>query len=209
MGVDGIIGRKIGMTQLFRENGRMVSVTAVQTGPCVVTQLKLPVRDGYQAVQLGFEDARRLTKPEAGHLKPVGRLFRHLREVPSEDMGDVEVGQEVGAEIFSESERVDVIGTSKGHGFTGVVKRHGFSGGPKTHGQSDRQRAPGSIGGTTYPGRVYKGTKMAGHWGNERVTVQNLEVVQVDVERQLLFLKGPVPGPSQGIVQVRRTKRRR
>jgi large subunit ribosomal protein L3 len=209
MAINGIIGRKIGMTQLFLENGRMVPVTAVQAGPCTVTQLRIVGRDGYQAVQLGFEVAKRLTKPESGHLRHAGKLFRHLREVPGADLGDVEVGQEIGADVFAAGERVDVIGTSKGRGFTGVVKRHGFAGGPKTHGQSDRHRAPGSIGGTTYPGRVMKGTKMAGHWGAERVTVQNMEVVRVDPERQIIFIRGAVPGASRGLIQVLRVKKGR
>ena len=209
MAVDGLIGRKIGMTQIFLENGRLVSATAVQAGPCTVTQLRLPAKDGYQAVQLGFEEARRLTKSERGHLRLAGKPLRYLREVSATDMGDLEVGQEFDVDLLSVGEHVDVIGTSKGRGFTGTVKRHGFSGGPKTHGQSDRHRAPGSIGGTTYPGRVMKGTKMAGHWGAERVTVRNLEVVRVDPERHLLFLKGAVPGGSRGLIQIRRSKGRK
>ena len=207
MPVDGMIGKKIGMTQLFREDGRMSGVTAVQVGPCLVTQVKTPEKDGYAAVQLGFEEARRLNKPRQGHLKQVNRLFRHLREVPSRDLGDVEVGQEIRVDLFEVGERVDVTGTSKGHGFTGVIKRHNFHGGPKTHGQSDRHRAPGSIGSGTFPGRVLKGLKMAGHSGHERVTVQNLEVVRVERERNLLFLGGAVPGPSQGLVVLHKVKK--
>jgi len=207
MPIDGMIGKKIGMTQLFREDGRLSGVTAVQVGPCVVTQVKTQETDGYAAVQLGFEEARRLNKPRQGHLKPVNRLFRRLREVPARDQSDVEVGQEVGVDLFSVGERVDVIGTSKGHGFSGVIKRHNFSGGPKTHGQSDRWRAAGSIGSGTFPGRVLKGLRMAGHWGHERITVKNLEVVRVEPERHLLFLGGALPGPSQGLVILCKVKK--
>ena len=200
MPVEGMLGRKLGMTQLFREDGRLNGVTAIQAGPCTVTQVRTPDRDGYGAVQLGFEEAPRLSQPQRGHLKTVGKLLRRLREVPAAEVGDVEVGQEVTVELFQAGERVDVIAVSKGKGFTGVVKRHGFHGGPKTHGQSDRHRAPGSIGSTTSPGRVLKGLKMAGHSGSQRVTVQNLEVVKVDPERHLLFLKGAVPGAARGLV---------
>ena len=207
MAVDGILGKKIGMTQIFREDGRLVGVTAVQAGPCMVTQIRLPERDSYTAVQLGFSEARNLKSPERGHLRPTGKLFRHLREVPAGDLTGVEVGDPVSADIFEEGEHIDAVGTSKGRGFTGGVKRHGFSGGPKTHGQSDRHRAPGSIGSGTYPGRVWKGTKMAGHWGAERVTVRNLEIVRVDKERNLLFIKGAIPGPSQGLLLLRRTNK--
>lgn len=206
MAVDGILGKKIGMTQIFREDGKLVGVTAVQAGPCAVTQIKVPEKDNYSAVQIGFDETRKLKSPERGHLRAAGKLFRHLREVPAADVAGIEVGDPVEADIFAEGERVDVTGTSKGHGFTGVVKRHGFHGGPKTHGQSDRHRAPGSIGSGTFPGRVWKGTRMAGHWGNERVTVRNLEIVQVDKSRNLLFIKGAVPGPSRGLVLVRRSK---
>ncbi|MBI4337283.1 MAG: 50S ribosomal protein L3 [Chloroflexi bacterium] len=220
--IEGIIGKKLGMTQILGAGGRGVPVTAVQAGPCVVTQVRTSGRDGYQAVQLGFEAVRELqgldlkratraqikplTKPEAGHLKRVGTLFRHLREFRADDVGDVEVGQQVTVAFFQPGDAVQVTGTSKGRGFAGVVKRHHFKGGPKTHGQSDRQRAPGAIGATTYPGRVLKGTRMAGHMGHERVTVRNLKVVQVDAERNLLFVEGAVPGPTSGLLLIRRTK---
>ena len=206
MGMEGILGRKIGMTQVFRENGTMASVTAIQAGPCTVTQIRTPGRDGYSAVQLGFGEKRRLNKPEQGHLKGMDKLFRYLREISAQELGDVQVGQEVDVSLFSPGDLVVVTGTSKGRGFTGVVKRHGFAGGPKTHGQSDRQRAPGSIGSTTYPGRVLKGTRMAGHSGNARVTVKNLEVVQVDPERHLLLIKGAVPGASRGLLIIRKAR---
>ena len=194
------------MTQVFRENGTMASVTAIQAGPCTVTQIRTPGRDGYSAVQLGFGEKRRLNKPEQGHLKGMDKLFRYLREISAQELGDVQVGQEVDVSLFSPGDLVVVTGTSKGRGFTGVVKRHGFAGGPKTHGQSDRQRAPGSIGSTTYPGRVLKGTRMAGHSGNARVTVKNLEVVQVDPERHLLLIKGAVPGASRGLLIIRKAR---
>ena len=160
MSINGIIARKIGMTQIFLEDGKVVPVTAVKAGPCTVTFIRDDTRDGYTAVQLGFEDAKHVNKGIAGHLKPVSKLFRHLKEVPANDVDEIEIGQEIGAENFSVGERVDVIGLSKGRGFAGTVKRHGFRGGPKTHGQSDRLRAPGSIGGGTFPGRIFKGKKM-------------------------------------------------
>lgn len=224
MSVLGIVGKKVGMTQLFREDGGLVGVTAIQAGPCTVTQLRLPDKDGYQAAQLGYEELRSiairegapvkrsvrrqevkpLTLPEVGHLKRTGKLFRHLREVPVGELGDVQVGQRVDVSLFQPGEKVHVVGTSKGHGFSGGVKRHNFKGGPKTHGQSDRHRAPGSIGSTTYAGRVMKGLRMAGHYGDERVTVRNLEVVKVDLERHILFLKGAVPGATSGILLIRK-----
>lgn len=223
--IQGILGRKIGMTQVFAEDGRVVPVTVVEAGPCTVTQVRTRERDGYEAVQLGYEEVgrvdpdtplkeqkrqgrlKRVTLPEAGHLRRVGILFRHLREVPVEGLGEVQVGQRVTVEIFRPGEQVDVTGRSKGRGFTGVVKRHGFAGGPKTHGQSDRHRAPGSVGATTFPGRTLPGLRMAGHWGDERVTVRNLEVVRVDPERNLLFLKGAVPGPRNGLLIIRKAKK--
>jgi large subunit ribosomal protein L3 len=226
MSIRGILGKKIGMTQLFLEDGRPVGVTAILAGPCVVTQVRLKEKDGYEAAQLGFEELgelkaregqnmkravgpreiKPLTLPQAGHLRRVGRLFRHLREVSVGEMGDVTVGQQVTVELFKPGDLVDIRGTSKGHGFSGVVKRHGFRGGPKTHGQSDRHRAPGSVGSTTFAGRVFKGLKMAGHWGHERVTVRNLEVAKVDPQRNLLFVKGAVPGPSNGLLLIRHAR---
>ena len=208
MSIDGIIARKIGMTQIFQDDGRLVPVTAVKAGPCTVTCIRDNTRDGYTAVQLGFEEAKHVNKGVAGHLKLVNKLFRHLKEVPANNIEEIEIGQEIGAENFSIGERVDVIGLSKGRGFTGVVKRHGYHGGPKTHGQSDRLRAPGSIGGGTFPGRVFKGTRMAGHMGNSRTTVRNVEIIEIDPERNLLFVKGAVPGASRGIIQVRRTNKK-
>ncbi len=198
----GVIGKKIGMTQLFREDGETV-VTAIEAGPCVVTQVKTKEKDGYNAVQLGFGEAKRLNSPEKGHLKGIG-LFKHLREFRVGDVSGFAPGQKVDVDIFKPGDLVDVIGTAKGKGFAGVVKRHHFAGGPKTHGQSDRHRAPGSVGATTFPGRVLKGTRMAGHMGDVRVTVRNLRVVEVDPARHLLLVEGAVPGGRNGLVLIRR-----
>jgi large subunit ribosomal protein L3 len=204
--VEGLIGKKVGMTQVFDEAGRVLPVTVIQAGPNVVTFLKTRERDGYEAAQLGFEEARRLKKPEQGHLKNLPAL-RHLREVRTGTVDDLQVGQTVGASIFTPGEKVDVTGTSKGKGFAGVVKRHGFAGGPKTHGQSDRWRAPGSIGATSTPGKVLKGMRMAGRMGGERVTVKRLEVVRVDAEQNLLLVRGAVPGANGGLLIVHRANR--
>jgi len=200
---EGLLGRKLGMTQVFEEGGVVRPVTAIQAGPCTVTQIKTPDRDGYSAIQIGFGDAKKLNKPEQGHLRDLPRL-RHLREVRLDSVSSYEQGQQIDASLFEAGELVDVVGTSKGKGFAGGVKRHHFRGGPKTHGQSDRHRAPGSVGATTTPGRVYKGTRMAGHMGDVRVTVQNLKVVEVDTDRNLLLVEGAVPGANNGLVFVRK-----
>ncbi len=200
---EGLLGRKLGMTQIFDEGGVVRAVTAIQAGPCTVTQIKTPDRDGYSAIQIGFGDAKKLNKPETGHLKDLPKL-RHLREVRLSSPGSYELGQKLDATLFEAGELVDVIGTSKGKGFAGGVKRHHFGGGPKTHGQSDRFRAPGSVGAGTTPGRVLKGTRMAGHMGDVRVTVQNLKVVEVDADRNLLLVEGAVPGANNGLVFVRK-----
>ncbi|MCL0044569.1 50S ribosomal protein L3 [Dehalococcoidia bacterium] len=202
----GIIGKKIGMTQFFREDGRAEAVTIVEAGPCVVTQVKTATKDGYEAVQLGFGETRRLIKPLAGHQGHLARSskFRYLREFPLEDTGEVQVGHSVDASLFQAGDIVNVMGTSKGRGFAGGIKRHGFAGGPKTHGQSDRHRAPGSIGAGTTPGRVFKGKKMAGHMGNARVTDRGLEVLQSDSERNLIIIRGAVPGPNGGLLTIRK-----
>ena len=199
------------MTQVFSEAGEAIPVTVLEVGPNYVTQVKTPERDGYSAVQIGFGETRKLNKPERGHLRLVpGPGLRHLHEVKSTGE-DVEVGQQLNVDLFTKGEKVDVTvgairGTmgSKGKGFAGVVKRHGFAGGPKTHGQSDRHRAPGSIGASTTPGRVFKGTRMAGRMGNKRRTVLNLEVVDVLPERNVLLVRGGVPGAKNGIVVVRK-----
>ena len=201
--LQGFLGKKIGMTQIFREDGRVVPVTVVEAGPCVVTQVKTKETDGYDAVQLGFGEVKRRNKPLSGHLKN-SRLSRYLREVSADDASEFEVGQTIGVDIFEAGEKVDVIGTSKGRGFAGVMKRWNFKGGPRTHGQSDRMRAPGSIGGGTTPGRVYKGMKMGGHMGNRRITVKGLEIVEIDTERNLLMIKGGIPGAPNSLVQIRR-----
>ncbi len=201
--LQGFLGKKIGMTQIFREDGRMVPVTVIEAGPCVVTQVKTMESDGYEAVQLGFGDVKRRNKPQAGHLKN-SRLSRYLREVSTDDTSEFEVGQTIGVDIFEAGEKIDVIGKSKGRGFAGVMKRWNFGGGPRTHGQSDRARAPGSIGGGTTPGKVYKGLKMAGHMGNRRITVKGLEIVEIDSERNLLMIKGGIPGATNSLVQIRR-----
>ena len=201
--LQGFLGKKIGMTQIFREDGRVVPVTVIEAGPCVVTQVKTLQTDGYEAIQLGFGDVKRRNKPQAGHLKN-SKLSRYLREVSTDDTSEFEVGQTIGADIFEAGEKIDVIGKSKGRGFAGTMKRWNFGGGPRTHGQSDRARAPGSIGGGTTPGKVYKGLKMAGDMGNRRITVKGLEIVEVDTDRNLLLVKGGIPGATNSLVQIRR-----
>ncbi len=211
--LDGLLGKKLGMTQVFDPTGRALAVTVIETGPCVVTQLRTPDNDGYEAVQLGFGTAKRLNMPEQGHLKASGASSRHLRELRTDGNGgngDLKVGDTVTADaVFKAGDTVDVTGQSKGKGFQGVVKRHHFGGAPKTHGQSDRWRAPGSVGAGTTPGRVFKGLRMAGHMGNERVTVQNLRVVDVDVERNLVLVAGAVPGANGGLVTIRQSVKNR
>jgi large subunit ribosomal protein L3 len=202
--IQGLIGKKLGMSQIFDDTGLAHPVTVLEVGPCVVTQIKTPERDGYSAVQLGFGLDKRLNRPERGHRQGSGFMSRTLREVNVSDATDMAVGQVITADAFAEGELVDVTGTSKGRGFQGVVKRHGFRGGPKTHGQSDRLRAPGSIGSSATPGRVFKGMRMAGRMGNDRVTIQNLRVLRVDPERNLLLVGGSVPGANESLVMVRR-----
>jgi large subunit ribosomal protein L3 len=200
--IQGTIGRKVGMTQLFRDDGEVV-VTAIEAGPCFVTQVKTEVKDGYNAVQLGFGEAKQLNSPEKGHLKEIGQ-FEHLREFSVDDVGSVKVGQKIDVDMFKPGDLLDVTGISKGKGFAGVVKRYHFAGGPKTHGQSDRHRAPGSIGATTSPGRVLKGTRMAGHMGDRRVTARNLKLLEVDSARHLLLVKGAVPGARKGLLLIKK-----
>jgi len=204
----GIIGRKLGMTQIFRDNGEAEAVTAIEAGPCAVIQVKTAAKEGYNAVQLGFGEAKRLKAPQRGHLKGLGQ-FKYLREFRVDDTEAVEVGDTVDVSLFEEGDMVDVTGVSKSKGFAGVVKRHGFAGGPKTHGQSDRHRHGGSIGATTSPGRVFKGTRMPGRMGNERVTVRRLEVFGADPERNLLLVKGAVPGNRNGLVLIRKSSVRK
>jgi large subunit ribosomal protein L3 len=204
MAVLGLLGKKIGTTQVFRESGEAVCVTALHAGPCTITQVKTADKDGYESVQLGYEEVRHINKPRQGHLGPVGKLFRYLREFEADDISEVEAGQDISVDLFQVGDRVDATALSKGRGFAGGVKRHGFHGGPKTHGQSDRHRAPGSIGAGSSPGRVIKGLRMAGHMGNARVTVRNLEVVVADPERNLLMVKGSVPGARNSLVAIRK-----
>src|SRR5262245_21793074 len=202
----GILGRKLGMTQVFDAQNRVIPVTVVQAGPCRVVQLKTPERDGYAAVQLSFGDAKpsRLSKPELGHLNAAGApAQKHLVELRVDDLEGFEVGQVLQADVFAAGERVDVTGVSKGHGFSGVMKRHNFQGQGASHGNHKKHRAPGSIGACATSARVFKGLRMAGQYGNNKVTTLNLEVVEGDAERGLLLIKGSVPGPNGGVVFVR------
>jgi large subunit ribosomal protein L3 len=205
----GLIGKKIGMTQIFDEDGVAIPVTLIEAGPCYVTQVRTPENDGYSAVQLGFDETKpkRLTGGELGHLKrnnlpPV----RYLREFRSKNP-QINEGDKVLADVFVVGERVDVVGTSKGRGFQGGVKRYHFKGGPKTHGQSDRERAPGSRGSGTTPGRVYKGSRGPGHMGDDRVTAMNLKVALVDPERNLIGVRGAIPGARGGLVMIREARK--
>jgi large subunit ribosomal protein L3 len=206
----GILGKKVGMTQLFDEKGQVVPVTVIEAGPCYVTQIKTQERDGYQAIQLGFGETRekKLTQGQQGHLKANDLpLLRHLSEIRVKDETAYEVGQKISVDIFEAGERVDVVGKSKGRGFAGTIKRHNFRRQPKTHGQSDRERAPGSVGATTGTGRVFKGKRMPGRMGNVRITAQYLEVALVDAERNLVAVRGSVPGPKGGLVLVKQARK--
>jgi large subunit ribosomal protein L3 len=204
--IKGMVGRKLGMTQIFDESGVVHPVTVIECGPNVVTQIRTQEKDGYEAIQLGFGIDKRLNKPEQGHRKASGFMSETLREVRADDVSEFEVGQQIKVDSFAPGELIDVTGTSKGRGFQGGVKRHGFSGGPKTHGQSDRERAPGSIGAGTDPGRVIKGTKMAGHMGTGQATAKNLKVVRSDSAKGILMVRGAVPGNEGILVKVRRSK---
>lgn len=208
MTIEGLLGRKLGTVQVFDEKGRLRGSTAIEVGPCFVTQLRTPEKDGYTAVQVGFQEDRKLNSPETGHLRAAGNLkLRHLAEFRMDGADNYTLGDQLGAELFEAGQRVDVTATSKGRGFQGGVRRHNFSGGPKTHGQSDRHRAPGSIGSGTTPGRVYKGTRMAGHMGAVRTTVMNLEVVARNDEKGVIFVAGSVPGPTGGLVRIRHARK--
>jgi large subunit ribosomal protein L3 len=209
MGLSGILGEKLGMTQIFdEETHRAVPVTVIKVTPCRVAAIRTPERDGYAAAQLAFGEKkqRSLNKPDRGHLRKAGiESAKALAEVPVDDLSDIELGQEVKADIFEEGSRVDVTGISKGKGFTGVMKRHGFSGLPDSHGAHKVHRAPGSIGACATPGRVFKGTRMAGRHGAKRVTTIGLRVVKADADRGILLLQGSVPGPKGSVVRVRRS----
>ena len=213
MTIQAILGRKLGTTELVRQTGDIDCVTAIVAGPCTITQLKTKDNDGYSAVQIGFEEAKSVNKPMSGHLSASGNKFKHLAEVRVPNSESIEpetenqlnIGQVIDVNSFSVGDRIDVTGYSKGRGFAGTIKRHGFHGGPKTHGQSDRHRAPGSIGAGSTPGKVIKGMKMSGHYGAEKVTVQNLEVVRTDNNRNLIFVKGAIPGARNSIIYLRRS----
>ena len=202
----GILGTKLGMTQIYTDDSRVVPVTVIQAGPCVVTQVKTMERDGYQAVQMAYAEARRgkTIKPAAGHFKAAGvKPMRHLIELRTDTASEYAPGQEITVEIFQPGDQTDVIGVSKGKGFAGPMKRHGFAGMGGSHGTERKHRSPGSIGSSATPSRVFKGTRMAGQMGNERVTVLNLEVVSSDPERHLLLLRGAVPGAAGSLVMIR------
>jgi large subunit ribosomal protein L3 len=208
MMIPGIIGKKVGMTQVFRENGQMEAVTLIEAGPCTITQVKTVDKEGYDAVQMGFGQAKKLTKAEQGHVKELGK-FKHLREFEISDPKTLKVGDKIDVGIFQPGDFVNVTGISKGKGYAGVVKRHHFKGGPKTHGQSDRTRAPGAIGATTTPGHVLKGLRMAGHMGVERVTVRRLEVFKTDPAKNMLVVRGAVPGNRDGLLLISKTTKRK
>ena len=197
----GIIGKKIGMTQTFSEKGEVQPVTLVQAGPCVITQIKTQSNDGYNAIQIGYETVKKANKPTSGHLQRTGN-YKYLREIRVEELDELQVGQLLNVQMFSVGEIIRVTANSKGRGFAGGMKRHGFHGGPKTHGQSDRWRAPGSVGAGSTPGRVFKGKRMAGHYGNETITTRGLEVVSVDLENNIISIKGAVPGARDTLVMV-------
>jgi large subunit ribosomal protein L3 len=205
--IKGILGRKLGMTQVYASDGRRISVTVVEAGPCTVLQKKTLASDGYNALQLGFGDkkAQRVNKPEMGHFKTVGKgAFAHLRELRTDNVDEFQVGDEITCDaVFTAGDVIDVTGTSKGKGFQGVIKRWNFSGGRATHG-SMFHRAAGSIGASAWPSRVFKGKKMAGQMGNVRVTVQNLQVVEVRPEENLILVRGAIPGATNALVLIRK-----
>ena len=206
--IPGIIGKKIGMSQVFNDSGKAEAVTVIEAGPCLVTQIKTTAKEGYDALQLGFGTAKKISKAEQGHLKELGKL-RELREFRVDSTADVKVGDKVDVSVFKSGDFVNIIGISKGKGFAGVVKRHGFAGGPKTHGQTDRHRAPGAIGATTSPGRVLKGMRMAGHMGNEQITQKGLKVYKTDPEHNLLIVQGAVPGNKNGLLLISKSTKRK
>ncbi|MGL5311955.1 MAG: 50S ribosomal protein L3 [Peptostreptococcaceae bacterium] len=200
----GILGKKLGMTQIFTEAGIVVPVTVVETTPNVVTQIKTVEKDGYSAIQVGFEDAKEksLNKPQKGHLAAANVLKKHLKEFRVDSVEEFTVGQEIKADSFAAGEMIDVTGISKGKGFQGPIKRHGQSRGPESHG-SRYHRRPGSMGACSFPGRVFKNKKLAGHMGSVKVTVQNLEVVRVDADKNLILVKGAIPGPKGSVVTIK------
>jgi large subunit ribosomal protein L3 len=205
--MSGLIGKKLGMTRIFDEKGNDVQVSVIQTGPCYVTEIRTKDKHGYDSLQLGFEEKREksVKQPERGHFAKSGvKPMRYLREFRTFDVSQFKLGDAIKADVFQIGDEVKVIGVSKGKGFQGVVKRHHFGGGPVTHGQSDRRRAPGSLGGSSYPSRVYKGLRMAGRMGNARVTTRNLKVVRVDAENNIVMVRGSIPGAKNGMVLIQK-----
>lgn len=202
MTIKGIIGKKLGMSTIYDDDGKVQPVTVIQAGPCTVTQVKTLDNDGYNAVQIGFSEVKKINSPQAGHQERSGSKFSTLQEFEVENLDEIEVGQSITSNIFIDQKSVKVTSTTKGKGFSGGVKRYGFKGGPKTHGQSDRHRAVGSIGAGSSPGRVWPGTKMPGQYGNKTATVKGLKVVKVDVKENILLLKGAIPGYSGATVRV-------
>ena len=202
MTIKGIIGKKLGMSTIYDADGKVQPVTVIQAGPCIVTQVKTLDNDGYNSVQIGFSEVKKINSPQSGHQERSGGKFSTLQEFEVENLDEIEVGQSITSNIFVDQKSVKVTATTKGKGFSGGVKRYGFKGGPKTHGQSDRHRAVGSIGAGSSPGRVWPGTKMPGQYGNKTATVKGLKVVKVDVKENILLLRGAVPGFSGATVRV-------
>ncbi len=201
----GILGKKIGMTTVFQNDGNAVPCTVIEAGPCYITQIRTIEKDGYEALQLGFEEKKEknTTKPLIGKFKKIKTpVLRHLKEIRDFPKGELKEGDTIKVDMFNEGDTVKVTGISKGKGFQGVVKRHGFGGGQRTHGQSDRERAPGSIGGSSYPSRVFKGQRMAGRMGNDTITVRNLKVVKIFSDSNLILIKGAIPGAKTGLVEI-------
>ena len=202
MKINGIIGKKLGMSLIYDDSGNMLPVTLVQAGPCTVTQVKTLAKDGYDSVQIGFSESKNLNSPQSGHQKRSGGQFSVLQEFQADDPDQIEVGQKITTEIFQENEKIKVSGTTKGRGFSGGVRRYGFKGGPKTHGQSDRHRAVGSIGAGSSPGRVWPGTRMPGLYGNEKATIKGLSIAKIDSKNNILVIKGSIPGHNGSNVRI-------
>tara|TARA_Y100001960_G_C14602339_1_gene791408 strand:- start:278 stop:904 length:627 start_codon:yes stop_codon:yes gene_type:complete len=207
MTLNALLGKKIGTTRHFHEDGRADCVTAIELGPCAITQIKGQESEGYNSVQIGYGSAKNLNKAQNGHLKKSEKTFKFLKEIRDIETSELEVGQQFDLSIFEIGSKLDITGVTKGRGFAGGVKRHGFKGGPKTHGQSDRHRAPGSIGAGSTPGRVLKGMKMAGHMGSIKVTIKNLEILSLDQENNVLMVKGAVPGSTGTLLYAKKSKK--
>ncbi|GAB4174530.1 MAG: 50S ribosomal protein L3 [Calditrichia bacterium] len=203
--MSGLIGKKVGMTRIFDPEGNIVPVTVVEAGPCVITQVKTKDKDGYDAIQIAFGSKKRVTKPILGHIAKANlETVKKIVEFKNVNIAEAEVGKELKVDVFNVGDKVKISGISKGKGYQGVMKRHGFGGGNKTHGQSNKFRAPGSLGQSSYPSKVFKGIKMAGRTGGKRITVRNLQIVKVDAEKNLLFIKGAVPGARNSILEIRK-----